>query len=205
MSTLTMEMLQEQITELSNKIAALESNAKVKARKRFTGLKVGETFELVGLNWKILDITDEGYMCLADVLTDKMVFDEDSNDWLRSQLREYLNTEFVEKIADEIGEENIVSFKRDLLSLDGQAEYGECEDKVSLLTVDEYRKYRSLIPNTGDCWWLITPWSTPCNDYKTPVAVVSPSGDFNGRICYYDFGVRPVCIFSSLIFESEDE
>jgi hypothetical protein len=204
MATLTMEMLQEQITELSNKIAALEGNVKVKARKRFTGSKVGETFELAGLNWKILDITDEGYMCLADRLTDKMMFDSTSNDWLRSQLREYLNTELIEKIADEVGEENIVSFKRNLLSLDGQTEYGECEDKVSLLTLDEYRKYRNLIPNTDDWWWLVTPWSTSYNNYETATIVVLPSGCICAGGCSGSVSVRPVCIFSSSIFESEE-
>lgn len=205
MATLTMEMLQEQITELSNKIAALEGNVKTKVRKRFTGLKVGETFELAGLNWKILDITDEGYMCLADRLTDKMIFDEDSNDWLGSQLREYLNTEFVEKIADEIGEENIIPFNRNLLSLDGQTEYGECEDKVSLLTVDEYRKYRKLIPNTDDYWWwLISPWSTACNDWSTRVTVVFSSGGIDSCNCCDNCGVRPVCVFSSSIFKLEE-
>ena len=205
MATLTMEMLQEQITELSNKIAALEGNVKVKARKRFTGSKVGETFELAGLNWKILDITDEGYMCLADRLTDKMMFDSTSNDWLRSQLREYLNTELIEKIADEVGEENIVSFKRNLLSLDGQTEYGECEDKVSLLTLDEYRKYRNLIPNTDDYWWwLISPWNTACNDWSMSVTVVSSSGGVGNYFCDNDLSVRPVCVFSSSIFKSEE-
>lgn len=205
MATLTMRMLQEQITELSNKVAALEESVKTKARKRFAGLKVGDTFELAGLTWKILDITTEGYMCLADKLTDKMMFDKTSNDWVKSQLREYLNTEFIEKIADEVGEENIVSFKRDLLSLDGQTEYGECEDKVSLLTIDEYRKYRSLIPNTDDYWWwLISPWSTACNDWNTTVAVVSSSGNFYDYDCFNYCGVRPVCIFSSSIFESEE-
>lgn len=205
MATLTMEMLQEQITELSNRIAVLEGNVKVKARKCFAGLKVGDTFELAGLNWKILDITAEGYMCLADKLTDKMIFDENSNDWVQSQLREYLNTEFIEKIADEIDEEDIVSFKRDLFSLDGQTEYGECEDKVSLLTVDEYRKYRKLIPNTDDYWWwLISPWSTACNDWSTSVAVVSPSGDIVCNYCGISNGVRPFCIFSPSIFESKE-
>lgn len=205
MATLTMKMLQEQITELSNKVAALEGNVEAKTRKHFAGLKVEDTFELAGLTWKILDITAEGYMCLADRLTDKMAFDEDSNDWLRSQLREYLNTEFIEKIADEIGEENIVSFKRDLLSLDGQTEYGECEDKVSLLTIDEYRKYRSLIPNTDDYWWwLISPWSTACNDWSTSVTVVSSSGGFDCNDCYNYRGVRPFCIFSPSIFESKE-
>lgn len=205
MATLTMRMLQEQITELSNKVAALEGSVKTKARKHFADLKVGDTFELAGLTWKILDITAEGYMCLADKLADKMTFDEKSNDWVKSQLREYLNTEFVEEIASEVGEENIVSFKRDLLSLDGQTEYGECEDKVSLLTIDEYRKYRSLIPNTDDYWWwLISPWSTACNDWNTTVAVVSSSGFIDCNDCYYFNGGRPVCIFSSSIFESEE-
>ena len=205
MATLTMRMLQEQITELSNKVAALEESVKTKARKRFAGLKVGDTFELAGLTWKILDITSEGYMCLADRLTDKMMFDKNSNDWVKSQLREYLNTEFIEKIADEIGEKNIVSFKRDLLSLDGQTEYGECEDKVSLLTVDEYRKYRKLIPNTDDYWWwLVTPWSTACNDWNTTVTVVSSSGDFDCRNCDDYHGVRQFCIFSPSIFESKE-
>lgn len=205
MATLTMKMLQEQITELSNKVAVLEGNVKAKARKTFTNLKVGDTFELAGLTWKILDIIAEGYMCLADKLTDKMMFDKNSNDWVKSQLREYLNTEFVEEIANEVGEENIISFNRNLLSLDGQTEYGECEDKVSLLTVDEYRKYRKLIPNTDDYWWwLISPWSTACNDWSTSVAVVSSSGGISRNCCISSGGVRPVCIFSPSIFESKE-
>ena len=202
-TTLTMKSLQEQINELKEKIAALESSKKINNIP--SGLGIGDTFDIAGLTWKILDITAEGYMCLADKLTDKMTFDEKSNDWVKSQLREYLNTEFIEKIADEIGEENIIPFNRNLISLDGQTEYGECEDKVSLLTVDEYRKYRSLIPNTDDYWWwLVTPWSTPCNDYETSVSVVAPSGNINGSSCGSSGGVRPVCIFSSLIFESEE-
>lgn len=205
MATLTIKMLQEQITELSNKVAILEGNVKARARKSFTNLKVGDTFELAGLTWKILDITSEGYMCLADRLTDKMMFDKNSNDWVKSQLREYLNTEFVEEIANEVGEENIISFNRNLLSLDGQTEYGECEDKVSLLTVDEYRKYRKLIPNTDDYWWwLISPWSTACNDWSTSVTVVSSSGDVGNGDCDDSGGVRPVCIFSPSIFESKE-
>lgn len=204
MANLTLKMLQNQINELRNKVAILEATNNV--NKIPAGLVIGDTFKLAGLTWKILDITDKGYMCLADRLEENMEFDKESNDWTTSQLREYLNAEFIEEIAGEIGEENIISFNRNLLSLDGQTEYGECEDKISLLTVDEYRKYRSLIPNTDDYWWwLITPWSTPCNDYKTTEAVVSPSGSIYYGDCGNYGGVRPVCIFSSSIFESEDE
>ena len=195
---LTMETLQEQINELRNKVAILEATNNV--NKIPTGLVIGDTFKLVGLTWKILNITNKGYMCLANRLKDGM-FDEESNNWIKSQLREYLNTEFVEKIADEIGEENIISFNRNLFSLDGQTEYGKCSDRVSLLNVDEYRKYRSLLPNTDSYWWwLISPWSTACNDYSTSVTVVSSSGYIDEDYCNCIFGVRPVCIFSSSLF-----
>lgn len=201
--TLTMKSLQEQINELRNEVAVLK--AVEKTRKIPIGLSAGDTFKLAGLTWTILDITDKGYMCLADRLEDSMKFDSESNNWVGSQLREYLNTEFIEKITNEIGEENIIAFNRNLLSLDGQDEYGNCEDTVSLLTVDNYRKYRSFIPNTDDWWWLATPWSTKRNDCEYSVSVVSPSGFIsNYGCCSILGGVRPFCIFSSELFESED-
>lgn len=202
MPTLSMRVLQEQINDLRNEIAVLKATSK--SINLLEGLGIGDTFKLVDTTWKILDITSAGYICLADSIEERQ-FDSDSNNWKNSNLRDYLNEEFLEKIAAEIGLENIVPFERDLLSLDGQTEYGKCEDKFSLLTVDEYRKYRSLIPNTKDYWWwLISPWSTPCNDYKRTVAVVSSAGGFDYDSCSNDVGVRPVCIFSSSIFESGD-
>lgn len=202
MATLTMRVLQEQINDLRNEIAVLKATSK--SINLLEGLGIGDTFELVDTTWKILDITSAGYICLADSIEERQ-FDSDSSNWENSNLRDYLNEEFLEKIAAEIGLENIVPFERDLLSLDGQTEYGKCEDKVSLLAVDEYRKYRSLIPNTEDYWWwLVSPWSTPCNDYKRTVAVVSSAGDVISNRCSNDNGVRPFCIFSSSIFESGD-
>jgi hypothetical protein len=203
MATLTMRVLQEQINDLRNEIAVLKATSK--SINLPEGLGIGDTFELADTTWKILDITSAGYICLADSIED-MKFDSDSNNWENSGLRSYLNGEFFEKMTAEIGLENIVPFERNLLSLDGQTEYGKCEDKVSLLAVDEYRKYRSLIPNTKDYWWwLVSPWSTPCNDYKKSVSVVSSAGSIDCRSCNYrGNGVRPVCIFSSSIFESGD-
>lgn len=167
-------------------------------------MEIGDAFELAGLNWKILDITEKRYMCLADKLKDKSKFDSDSNDWKDSSLRSYLNGEFLETLRKEIGEENILSFERDLLSLDGLDEYGKCEDYVSLLNVDEYRKYRKHIPNTDYSWWLLTADSVKNNGVNRWVLVVRPSGYVYYDSCYGDRGVRPVCIFSSSIFELEE-
>lgn len=189
------------IAELISRIETLEKKLCVTHIQK--ELKIGDEFELADVNWKILDITDAGYMCIGDSFGNK-IFDKNSNNWNKSSLRAYLNGEFYEKISKEIGKGNIVSFKRDLLSLDGQTEYGENDDAVSSLTVDEYRKYRKLIPNTDDWWWLITPWSTHCNDCDIYTTVVSPSGGIGNCYCSSSNGVRPVCIFSSSIFESEE-
>ena len=132
-----------------------------------------------------------------------MEFDSSSNDWKSSDLREYLNNEFYEELAEAIGADNIIPFERALLSMDGLADYGTCEDKVSILNVDEYRKYRQLIPNTNDYWWwTLTADSCKSNNNNRWLRVVSSFGDI---VCnYYDcsHGVRPFCIFSSSIFES---
>ena len=164
--------------------------------------EIGKAIELAGMEWLILDKTEKGYFAILNGFDGKeRTFDSDSNNWILSKLRNELNTRFLKKITDEFGEDAVIEFDRDLLSLDGQTEYGHCEDKISLLTVDEYRKYRKLLPNMPKWWWLITPWSTPANGYSATLTVVSPSGcvdycDFN-----YVNGVRPVCIFSSSIFE----
>lgn len=195
--------------KLEKKVAKLEQELKeVKAelgKRKYSGLKVGNTFELIGKKWKILDLNESGAFCLCmDSLGDK-TFDSKCNEWASSDLRDYLNTDVYKKIIDEIGEENVIGFERDLLSLDGQSEYGTCKDFVSLISIDEYRKYRSMIPNFEEWWWTLTPYSTKCNDDARWLTVVSPDGRIVNWL-YDDFyGVRPVCIFSSTLFESEDE
>lgn len=168
--------------------------------------EIGKAIELAGMEWLILDKTENGYFAILNDFDGKpRSFDSDSNNWISSKLRKELNTNFLKKITDELGETAVVEFDRDLLSLDGQTEYGHCKDKISILTVDEYRKYRKFLPNMGGWWWLLTPWSTPANDYSTTIAVVSPWGCVGRSLYGNGVGVRPVCIFSSSIFESKND
>lgn len=165
--------------------------------------EIGKVIEIAGMEWLILDKTEKGYFAILNGFDgEPRELDSDSNNWTESKLRHELNTSFRKKITEELGEDAVVEFDRDLFSLDGQTEYGHCKDKISLLTVDEYRKYRKLLPNTEKWWWLLTPWSTPVNDYSSTNSVVSPSGVVYDYICFNEYGVRPVCIFSSSIFES---
>lgn len=173
-------------------------------KKKYIGTpEIGKVIELAGMDWLILDKTEKGYFAILNGFDEKeRTFDSTSNNWITSKLRNELNARFLKKITDELGKDAVIEFDRDLLSMDGQTEYGHCKDKISFLTVDEYRKYRKLLPNMDKWWWLLTPWSTPVNDFSTTITVVSPSGYFDGSYCGNVNGVRPVCIFSSSIFES---
>lgn len=176
-------------------------------KKKYIGKpEIGKTIELAGMEWLILDKTEKGYFAILNGFDGKeRAFDSDSNNWISSKLRNELNTRFLKKITDEFGEDAVIEFDRDLLSLDGQTEYGHCKDKISILTVDEYRKYRKFLPNMDKWWWLLTSWSTPVNGYSTTSVVVSPSGFISNDNCVVGIGVRPVCIFSSSIFESGND
>lgn len=173
-------------------------------KKKYIGTpEIGKVIELAGMDWLILDKTEKGYFAILNGFDEKeRTFDSTSNNWITSKLRNELNARFLKKITDELGKDAVIEFDRDLLSMDGQTEYGHCKDKISFLTVDEYRKYRKLLPNMDKWWWLLTPWSTPVNDFSTTITVVSPSGLIISDVYYYGNGVRPVCIFSSSIFES---
>ncbi|MFR7893381.1 MAG: hypothetical protein ACLU38_04180 [Dysosmobacter sp.] len=48
----------------------------------------------------------------------------------------------------------------DLTTDDGLKDYGTCTVTIFLLTVDQYRRNRDVIPNADDWWWLSTAFST---------------------------------------------
>lgn len=175
-------------------------------KEKYQKPEIGKTIEVAGIKWLVLDKLEKGYLVISDEFYGKSrEFDTDCNNWDSSDLRQELNTELRRKIEEAVGEGGLLKFTRDLLSMDGQTEYGSCEDYVSLISVDEYRKYRKLLPNTGEWWWTLTPDSTKCNDDTSYIRIVSPSGRIGSGNCGNSNGVRPVCIFSSSIFESYEE
>lgn len=168
-----------------------------------TNIKIGEIKEIAGEEFIILDILENGILCLSkNFLYKNTRFDAKSNNYARSEIRKTLNTEYLKKFADVVGEENIIEFELDLTSDDGLDDYGKVTDKVGLLTVDMYRKYNRIIENfpVDDWWWLSTPWSTPHRGYSYSVRCVRYLGTLNYDYCDYYGGVRPFLIFNPSIF-----
>lgn len=193
------------LTEFGKKLEKLNEEYE-QIRKKYQKFEVGNTVEVAGIKWLVLDDLEKGYLVISeDFYGEYKAFDNSKNNWKTSSLRNYLNTKLKKEIEDDVVQDALVKFDRDLTSMDEQTEYGICEDYVSIITFDEYRKYRKLLPNTGEYWWTLTPDSTNCNDDSRLVRVVSPRGNISNDVCGCVDGVRPVCIFSSSIFESEQE
>lgn len=188
---------------------ALGYEVKVIAEKKpekYKGVDVGETTEIANVEWIVLDKDYQGnFLCLAkDFVYKDTQFDSNTSNYAESNIRKKLNGEFLKKLADEVGEENILDTTIDLTSLDGLDDFGQVTDSVGLLTVDMYRKYNRIIEkySVGNWWWLATSWSAPHRGWHSAVCDVGGDGALYCGCCNCGGGVRPFCIFSSLIFES---
>lgn len=132
----------------------------------------------------------------------KMKFGNNNN-YNGCDIDKYLCGEYLSELERKFGKNNIVEHEVDLLSLDGEDDYGKITRKVSILTLDEYRHNKKAIKNYINEWfWLCTPNSTPSGCGSDYVRSVDSVGRVN---CgwYNDCGaVRPRFVLSSSIFES---
>lgn len=158
-----------------------------------------------GLDCIVLDVEQDKILVLAKESIGNMPFDEgNSNNFPKGTLCKYLNDEFIKKLkADGADTSALIPTTIDLTSDDGLKDYGETTQKIFLLTCDMYRKYRSVIPNLDDWWWLATAYSTESNGYARGARNVYSDGSLNYNTAYNgDNGVRPAFYLKSSILES---
>lgn len=158
-----------------------------------------------GLDCIVLDVEQDKILVLAKESIGNMPFDEgNSNNFPKGTLCKYLNDEFIKKLkADGADTSALIPTTIDLTSDDGLKDYGETTQKIFLLTCDMYRKYRSVIPNLDDWWWLATAYSTESNGYADVARVVYSDGSLRSDRAYLGtYGVRPAFYLKSSILES---
>ena len=141
------------------------------------------------------------------LLLEDVVFDRDTRDYNKSNLKKKIETEIEPIIVKEIGQDNIIEHKAELLTVDNQKEYEDVTCRVRPLTFDEAREFNDLVVNEelDDWWWTNTPWSIKGRGFEYSVTVVSPRGGINDDGHNFNCGVRPFCILKSNIFVSKGE
>ena len=160
-------------------------------------IKIGSKFKFGKIEFVKLDNTYGGCLCLAaDVLFNGCFDDveDNRNNWATSSLRQKLT----EDIGEYIDTGALFPFDRDLTTDDGLTEYGSCTDVVSLLTCNEYRQYRKLIPNCRQEHWTITADSPKYLYHILFIRFVDSNGCLGSSYAYTGrYGVRPLIVLKS--------
>lgn len=157
-----------------------------------------------GLDCIVLDVEQDKILVLAKESIGNMPFDEgNSNNFPKGTLCKYLNGEFIKKLkANGADTSALIPTTIDLTSDDGLKDYGETTQKIFLLTCDMYRKYRSVISNLDNWWWLATAYSTDYSGARSARRVSSGGSLYDASACYGYYGVRPAFYLKSSILES---
>lgn len=170
----------------------------------YPSVKDGETFEIAGFEFiKFPSVDGETPIVMRDYAFESPF--GGNNDLRHSHILNKMESEILPKIVAEVGEENICTIRTDLTTLDGLKSYGVMESLISLPTIDFYRANGDIFSRYKPSrWcWLATPESASPNGSTNWILCVSRSGiiiygGYYGR----DFGVRPILILKSTIFES---
>ena len=193
--------------EKARELVRMLEEKECKNKVVLSSLVPGETFKIGEHDFIVLEQGDGTTKVISkDFMAEDIVFDEDTRDYSKSNIKKVVENDIQPVIEAEIGADNIIEHTVDLTSVDMQHEFEPCTCKVRPITFDEARKYNNLLANEdlGDWWWTCTPWSTAERNWNYSIAVVSSSGYIDRNDCDYDRGVRPVCILKSNIFVSKE-
>ena len=156
-------------------------------------LNIGEHFVYNGIEFICLDIIDGNYLAMTAKPYAEIPFDTNNcNDWRKSSLRRVLNTDFL----DLLDRKHLVMQTSDLIADNGDKAYGTSEDYVTILSCDQYRKYRDIVPLFEEWMWTLTPW-TCTTSYSSYVRYVYTDGGVYSNSASSSDGVAPACLFSS--------
>lgn len=192
--------------EVARELVRQLEEAERKNKVELSTLAPGDVFEIGKNDFIVLEQMSSGTKVISkDFMAENIVYDENSKDYNKSNLKEMIEDKIQPIIESEVGENNLVEHTVELTSVDMQHEFYDCECKVRPITFDEARKYNNLLPNKelDDWWWTCTPWSTAERGWTYSMAVVSSAGFIDNYGCRSSNGVRPVCILKSNIFVSK--
>ena len=165
-------------------------------------MKPGDKFEFKGYEWITLTSDEETVTAMmAEPWVIESFDDDNSNNWEKSSIRKKIYDE----LLPELGAENLLTHSTDLVADNGDKSYGRVDDRIWLISCDEFRRYRDIILanyNFADDWlWTVTPWYIN-HDERAPypgngntVRSVSPTGQISSHYAHGSYGVAPACIF----------
>lgn len=166
------------------------------------GFATKQEITIGGIDFTIIQTAESWVKCIASECIGGRTFDaQNRNDFAASDIRAFLNGEFLQKLIGTGAPEAMFEyFNIDLTADDGLKDYGGDRVRVGLITCDEYRLLRGNIPALPDTWWWTATPDSPKNSF---VRFVFSDGALDGGdACIGHWGVRPLCVLKSEILKS---
>ena len=158
----------------------------------------GEIVTIGEREYIVLGHEEETTAVITKDFTKEMKFGE-NGDYTKSDVRKYCNGEFYNELVVAVGAENIVKHTVKLVADDGTGKGRFVQDNVSIITTENYRRYREFLKAYGDRWWTATRVTYSDEDYARSVCYVDSDGILDWIDCGGCDGVRPFCILNSSI------
>lgn len=177
----------------------------------------GERFTLDGVEFvKLEDDLDAAFAVAADTLPECCQFEDDDAE--REDHNNYMGSLLSKTVERWLRDKHPAIFSAvverpiDLTTMDGMTDYGKPLAVVRALTIDEYRKHRSILPLTSKPYWLATGWTTnssPYSDDDVAYYIDTDGTVYDDCVVYRAFfAPRPALYLKSSILvsvETEDE
>ena len=160
--------------------------------------QLGSVVKIGNREYIVLDHSEDTIAVITKNFVRKMKFGE-SGSYLTSDIRKYCNGEFYNELVAAVDAENIVKHTVKLVADDGTGKDKTCCDNVSIITTENYRRYREFLKAYGDWWWTATRVTYDDEDFARDIYCVRSNGLLNWVNCDCYFVVRPFCILKSSI------
>lgn len=175
-------------------------------------VRPGEHFTHDGVEYVKLDEAAGAVFALAvDAVIPNVQFEDDDAE--REDHNNYIGSNLEKAGIRWLRDEHKATFDAmverpiDLTTMDGMTDYGMPLASVRALTIDEYRKYRHLIPLTDDPYWLATGWTTkssPYSDTDHAYYINTVGTVYDNYVHRPYFAARPALYLKSSILVSAD-
>ena len=155
-----------------------------------------------GIAFTVIQTAESWVKCIASECIGEGAFDaKNRNDFAASDIRAFLNGEFLQKLIGAGAPEAMFEyFNIDLTADDGLKNYGGDRVRIGLITCEEYRFLRGNIPELPETWWWTATPDSPKNSYAR--LVYSDGTLVSSYACLGSRGVRPLCVLKSEILKS---
>ena len=161
----------------------------------------GSIVKLGNREFIVLGHADETTAVITKEFAKEMAFGK-SGDYTQSDVRAYCNGEFYNELVKAVGKENIIQHTVKLEADDGTGKGKTCKDNVSIITTENYRRYRAFLKPYGKWCWTATRVTYDDADYSRRVCCVGSVGVLCWSGCVFCDGVRPFCILNSSVLVS---